>query len=93
MNGCVTKGTGCIESSAQCASYVGVQTTCAKFKGNSTTICWNTKDATETTPCKAKACTDKSDATTDAECDAFMPKGNATNPICITNGAGCVNFG
>lgn len=91
LSGCVTKGTGCIENTAPCSSYKGSQATCSVFRGNKTTRCWNANAADVNTPCYDKACADNIIGRTDADCDVFLPRLNATDkPKCVTNGTNCV---
>lgn len=46
--------------------------------------CTNTADATESTNCLIRRCTDNIDATDTPTCNTWLPG-------CITNGKGCVD--
>ncbi|KAM3145775.1 hypothetical protein pb186bvf_002070 [Paramecium bursaria] len=81
MNGCLTKGTGCIASTEPCSSYYGTQAQCNKFIGNGQ-ICWNTDYASITDPCVTRSCFQNIFSSSDAECNLFL-KG------CVSKGQGC----
>ncbi|CAK67723.1 unnamed protein product (macronuclear) [Paramecium tetraurelia] len=94
LDGCVTKGTGCVEKSADCSAYKGNQTTCAKFMGsNGNDYCYNTGAATDTSSCQKKKCTNIT-GTNNKECSDGMKPFKATdNPFCVYNGTGCESYG
>ncbi|CAK62361.1 unnamed protein product (macronuclear) [Paramecium tetraurelia] len=71
MKGCVTKRPGCIEATAECSSYQGVQADCEKAVGNGKS-CTNDSTATATTSCKVKDCTKLAvDSYTESVCQAY----------------------
>ncbi|CAD8156844.1 unnamed protein product [Paramecium pentaurelia] len=71
MKGCVTKRPGCIEATAECTSYQGVQADCEKAIGNGKS-CTNDSTATATTACKVKDCTKLvADAYSESVCQAY----------------------
>lgn len=52
MDGCVTKGAGCVEKTADCSAYKGTRDMCAKFMGSDgKDYCFNVGNATETSIC------------------------------------------
>ncbi|CAD8044190.1 unnamed protein product [Paramecium primaurelia] len=81
LEGCVTKGTGCISVSEPCSSYIGSIEQCKLFKGeNGTKKCYK-EDTNQ--QCRNIKCSDNSTATTDSECDSHLTG-------CLTKGNGCV---
>ncbi|CAD8101276.1 unnamed protein product [Paramecium sonneborni] len=81
-SGCVTKGVGCIPSTAHCTQYVGnsIQD-CSKFVGNGQK-CWY--DQTFPSQCTVKECSHNIDAQSDYECEMFLEG-------CVFNEKGCQN--
>ncbi|CAK87462.1 unnamed protein product (macronuclear) [Paramecium tetraurelia] len=79
-SGCVTKGLGCIASTAPCTQYSGNSIdACSKFVGNGKK-CWY--DQGFSGQCVDKQCTHNTDAQNDQECDKFLYG-------CVFNGKGC----
>ena len=70
MSGCVTRGKGCIAKTEPCTSYIGNQSTCALFTGNSKK-CWNNGNATSTQQCRDRLCSDDTTSNTDDLCQEF----------------------
>ncbi|CAD8160881.1 unnamed protein product [Paramecium octaurelia] len=83
MPGCVTRGKGCIAKIEPCTSYIGNQSTCSQFKGNSKK-CWNNTDATSTQLCRDRLCSDDTTSNTDDLCQEFLIG-------CVTKGSGCID--
>lgn len=75
----MTKGTGCISSTAPCSDYPSAGDKCSTFTGNGK-ACWFISGSN----CIDKLCTHNITSTTDSECKNFMNG-------CVTNGAGCVS--
>ncbi|CAD8176717.1 unnamed protein product [Paramecium octaurelia] len=82
MAGCVTRGKGCIAKTEPCTSYIGNQSTCSQFTGNSKK-CWNTSAATATQQCRDRLCADDTTSNTDDSCLEFQVG-------CVTKGRGCI---
>ncbi|CAD8071729.1 unnamed protein product [Paramecium sonneborni] len=71
MKGCVTKRPGCVDATAECSAYQGVQADCEKAVGNGKS-CTNDSTATATTACKVKDCTKLSaDSYTEQVCQNY----------------------
>lgn len=70
LKGCVTRGKGCLPSTAACSAYLGVRGTCINFLGNGKK-CWNTLTATESSPCVDRKCSDDLVSQTDSACNDF----------------------
>ena len=66
--GCVTNGSGCVESSALCSAYQGTKDTCQKFTGGTDGLCNNVDEATAYTTCIAKTCAANITATNNKAC-------------------------
>jgi len=81
--GCLTKGTGCIDSTKLCSDYSGIQSACDAFRGNNGTIrCW-APSTTVSSTCMDKTCHHSASVTSNSDCDTFL-RG------CLYNGTGCV---
>ncbi|CAK89836.1 unnamed protein product (macronuclear) [Paramecium tetraurelia] len=79
-SGCVTKGVGCIASTAPCNQYLGNSIDdCSKFVGNGKK-CWY--DQGFSGQCSDKQCSHNVDAQNDQECNKFMQG-------CVFNEKGC----
>lgn len=91
MKNCVTIGIGCVPNTEPCSIYSGTQEICSRFKGNKIIPCWNLSTATPTTPCIEKACSHNTSATSDIDCEIFLPS-NTNTPKCVTNGNRCVDY-
>ncbi|CAD8093820.1 unnamed protein product [Paramecium sonneborni] len=81
LKGCKTTGKGCTESTQQCNSYRGTQSSCLKFVGNGKKC----RGFDTTTQCSIRECFHDQQSSTDFECKSFMDG-------CVTNGKGCVSI-
>ncbi|KAM3134358.1 hypothetical protein pb186bvf_013471 [Paramecium bursaria] len=82
--GCVSNGKSCIESTIPCSQYKGTQQQCHLYIGNGKQ-CSNYPIATIDQPCIDKYCELNQSASSDSDCEKWLP---STNNIknCIWNG-------
>ncbi|CAD8055987.1 unnamed protein product [Paramecium sonneborni] len=94
LDGCVTKGIGCISKFFNCSVYKGTRDTCSNFTGSSGyEYCYNVENATETSNCQKKNCSDIQ-GTNNKECsDGMKPFNTTDKPFCVFNGTVCDTYG
>ena len=80
LAGCLTKGNGCLASTAPCSNYFGTRAICSAF----TRKCNNSESAIATTACTERICSDDITSTSNFDCNSFKTD-------CRTKGIGCID--
>ncbi|CAD8149880.1 unnamed protein product [Paramecium octaurelia] len=95
MQGCVTRGFGCIPNTEPCTSYRGTKIQCEQFKqliNKEFVYCSGLLTNQSNTKCKVRICSDNTTATSDQECSEYL-KGCRTKGVgCIEESASCTQY-
>ncbi|CAD8123287.1 unnamed protein product [Paramecium sonneborni] len=81
LDGCVTKGIGCVSKFFNCSAYQGTRDTCSNFKESSGyNYCYNVENATKTSNCQKQNCSNIQ-GTNNKNCNNEMKPFNT--PFCV----------